>query len=313
MTTQPDGITLQSDALAVTLSPQGAELQSVQGRDGAQWLWHGAPAFWSGRAPLLFPVVGKSPSDELTIAGKPHPMLGHGFARTSCFELVEQAADRCRLRLGASDASRTRYPFEFELVMTYALRGATLTIHADIANLADTGTMPASFGFHPAFVWPLPGCRASESHVVRLAQAGEPPVRRLDAASGLLLPGVQPSPFHRGTLVLRTALFEPGALIVEEGAGSLLHYGVPGKPGIAVAQEGLPMLGLWTKPGAPFLCIEPWHGLPPDIGASAALEERPGIMQLAPGATRRVTMSVTFGAVVPETQPAPLAALEALP
>ncbi|HEY9063634.1 MAG TPA: aldose 1-epimerase family protein [Burkholderiaceae bacterium] len=300
---EADLITLASDALTVTLSPQGAELQSVLGRDGAQWLWHGAPAFWSGRAPLLFPVVGKSPNDTLTIGGKPYPMLGHGFARNSRFELVEHSADQCRLQLRSSEATRARYPFEFALTMTYALRDATLTIGAEIANLHDTATMPASFGFHPAFAWPLPGCRASDSHVVRLPHAGEPPVRRLDAASGLLLPDAQPSPFSRGTLTLRTTLFEPGALIVEEGAGSPLHYGVPGKPGIAVAHDGLPMLGLWTKPGAPFLCVEPWHGLPPVVGASAAIEERPGILQLAPGTTRRMTMTLEFGAIVPVLPP----------
>ena len=59
---------IANNYLAAEISPLGAELQSITSRDGANWLWHGDAQWWTGRAPLLFPVVGKSgertPSDE---------------------------------------------------------------------------------------------------------------------------------------------------------------------------------------------------------------------------------------------------------
>ena len=290
-------LTLESDQLTVTVSPRGAELQSVRSGDGAQWLWHGDPAYWSWHSPLLFPVVGRSPGDQVTVAGQLYPMPLHGFARGSRFETVQSAPDRCRLRLSATAASRSHYPFEFDLAIAFALYAATLTIRAEISN-RDARPMPASFGFHPAFAWPLPGCVADELHVVRLAHPGEPAVRRLNA-DGLLKPEAQASPFHAGVLSLGPALFKPSALIFEAGTGSPLHYGVPGKLGITITHEGLPQLGVWTKPGAPFLCIEPWQGLPPMAGTDAALEKRPGIALLPPGTTQRRTMRLDFGARVP--------------
>ena len=60
---------LTNNELTVEIAPLGAELQSVATADGSQWLWNGDAAWWTGRAPLLFPVVGKSPDGAVTIEG----------------------------------------------------------------------------------------------------------------------------------------------------------------------------------------------------------------------------------------------------
>lgn len=296
-------VSIASESLRVVVSPLGAELQSVRSGDGAEWLWQGAPAFWSGRAPLLFPVIGKSPNGSVTVDGAAFPMPPHGFARTSRFAVSERSTDRCRFRLVSSAETLAHYPFDFELNIDLHLQGSLLSTVVDIVNRG-ARPMPVSFGFHPAFVWPLPGCSASERHVFRLAQTDEPMVRRLNT-DGSLQPESQPSPFHAGELLLRHALFEADALIFERGTGSSFHYGVPGKPGIRVEQDNFPQLGLWTKPGAPFICIEPWQGLPVPSGASAELTQRPGIALLAPGATRRLGMAIEFGVIVPSSPTVP--------
>jgi galactose mutarotase-like enzyme len=290
-------VALGNGLVAVEVAALGAEMQSIRSADGANWLWHGDPAFWSGRAPLLFPVIGKSPGNEVTLEGHAYPMLGHGFARNSRFDVVTAEPERCTLQLRASPATRLRFPREFELNVSYGLEGMGLRIDVNVVN-TDTRTMPVCFGFHPAFAWPLPGCRADELHVCVLDGGAEPPIRRLDA-SGLLLPGQLPSPFKQGVLPLDHALFAHDAILIEEGAGPTVHYGVPGRPGIEVSSVGLPQLGLWSKPGAPFLCIEPWQGMAPERDGGPALENRPGVTLLAPGRTHSVSMLLRFGATVP--------------
>ena len=46
--------------------------------------------------------------------------------------------------------------------------------------------------------------------------------------------------------------------------------------------------------GAPFLCIEPWHGTAAEFGGSRELKDRPFTTLLAPGDSRRFAFSVTF-------------------
>ena len=56
--------------LTVEVSSLGAEMQSLRSSDGRDWLWSGDAAFWTGRSPILFPIVGKAPGNRLTIDGK---------------------------------------------------------------------------------------------------------------------------------------------------------------------------------------------------------------------------------------------------
>ncbi|WP_210497082.1 aldose 1-epimerase family protein [Microvirga antarctica] len=285
-------ITLANDDLTVTLSLFGAELQSVTSRDGRSWLWSGDPAFWPSRAPVLFPVIGKNPQDRVLIDGVRYPMEGHGFARSSTFDLVEQEAQGCVLRLTDSEETRRSFPFAFALELAFALDGPTVLTTASISNTG-SAPMPFCFGFHPGFVWPLPDS-VGRAHQIRLEDGLSPAFIRADA-NGLMLPELHPSPFHNGELALVHDLFATGALVFHEGAGKALWYGAVDRPGIRVAFADMPQLGLWTKPGAPFLCIEPWHGLPAPADRAEGLAERRGSMTLEPGRSISLAMSMTFG------------------
>src|SRR5579872_1383058 len=106
---------IANNYLTVEISPLGAELQSIASPDGANWLWHGDAQWWAGRAPLLFPVVGKSPDGAVTIDGHRYPMQPHGFARRSTFEVAAEKPDRATLMLKASEATKASFPFNFVL------------------------------------------------------------------------------------------------------------------------------------------------------------------------------------------------------
>lgn len=274
----PSLVRIESDDLAIEVSSLGAEMQSLATRDGRAWLWHGDSAFWAGRSPILFPVVGKAPDNRLRIDGEAFEMQQHGIARRSEFRLIKSGRSFCLHELTASDTSRTAYPFDFRLTLRHAVEGPRLVLTAEVTN---TGTRPLPFGlgFHPAFAWPLPGAEG-RPHMIQLGNGGEPELSRLDG--GLRRPGLLPSPFAAGRLMLRHRDFEDDAMIFPDGAGDALTYGAEGGPSLRFRFSNLPNLALWTKPGAHFICIEPWHGTAPEIGASDELADRPYTMTLAP-------------------------------
>ena len=96
-------------------------------------------------------------------------------------------------------------------------------------------------------------------------------------------------------LTLDHALFIEDALIIAEGAGSHVWYGADGHPGVAVDFPDMPHLGIWTKPNGPFICIEPWHGLPAPPDPDEPLDRRGGAILLAPAASKELPMTLTFG------------------
>ncbi|SMF48434.1 Galactose mutarotase [Xaviernesmea oryzae] len=274
--------------LTVEVSPLGAEMQALATADGRSFLWNGDAAFWTGRSPVLFPMVGKAPENRITVEGKSYEMAQHGFARRAEFSLVVSTGTLCRHELAASDATRAVYPFEFLLAVEHALEGRRLTVSAEVEN-RDTRPMPFGLGFHPAFVWPLPGA-AGRPHTVTLDNGAEPALVRLE--SGLVKREKLPSPFKSGRLTLDRAMFEADAMIFPEGAGEGLTYAADGGPALKFSFENLPNLALWQKPGAPFICIEPWHGTAAELGGSDDLANRPYGVTLPPGETARFAFTV---------------------
>ncbi|WDR04861.1 aldose 1-epimerase family protein [Devosia rhodophyticola] len=275
-------VQLDNGQISIEIAAMGAEMQSITGADGRSWLWHGDEKYWTGRAPVLFPIVGKTPNDMIGIGGKDYAMASHGFARRRSFELVEADADHCIFKLEACDETLASYPFQFRLQIEYRLIGAGVAVTGTVTNLGANG-MPFQFGYHPAFVWPLPGAEG-KVHEIRLSGDAAPALQRL--RNGLLTTQRQPSPFRAGRLRLEPGLFAEDAMIFSEGAGESLVYGVAGGQCIEFSWTGLPNLALWTKRGAPFLCIEPWHGTAAKIGGSNDIMHRPYALMLKPGVER---------------------------
>jgi galactose mutarotase-like enzyme len=151
--------------------------------------------------------------------------------------------------------------------------------------------MPMAFGFHPAFRWPLPGGGAREAHVIEFAEAEAGPLRRL-GAEGLLDAAARPNPVQGGRLALADDLFAEDAMIFEKVSSGALRFGADGGRWLSIVWSDLPHLGVWTKPGAPYLCIEPWRSLPAEAGPPTGLAEASDLAVLAPGQRQAFSMSV---------------------
>lgn len=284
---------IASDRLTAEISECGAELQRLTDAAGRDWLWGGDPAWWSGRAPILFPIVGTLNRDHFRWQGRDYALSRHGFARRRDFTVVERDDDGLLLRLEADDETRACWPFDFTLDLIFTVRGPTLTMAARVANRGDEA-MPTSFGFHPALRWPLPGAHAKAGHIIRFDRPEPAPIRRLDA-DGLLDPEPRPSPVEGDTLHLDDPLFADDAMIFDRLESRRLVFADPGGAQVTVDFQGMPQLGLWMKPGAGYLCIEPWQGYSDPAGFAGPLDEKPGMVTIAPGEMRSFAMAITIG------------------
>lgn len=287
-----DWVAITSGALTARVNPLGAELSSLTDAAGRELMTDADPAFWTGRAPILFPIVGRLAGDVLRVDGRALAMKQHGFARRLPFAVVEHAPDRATFALVDDDATRAAYPFAFRLEISFRVDAATLHIDAAVHN-PGVVDLPASFGFHPAFAWPLPFGGARADHRI-VFDADEPaPIRRL-GADGTLSPDPVPSPLHDRTLPLADDLFAHDALIWDRPRSPAVTYGADAGPKLRVAFPDTPQLGLWSKPGSRFVCIEPWHGHADPQGYAGAFRDKPGVFTVAPGDTKRIAMSVTL-------------------
>jgi len=287
-------VVIGSGELNAVIDPLGAELVSLSDAAGRQFLWNGDPAWWTGHAPILFPIIGELAGGTYRLGGRSYSLARHGFARRSTFRCEEhEPGSRARFRLEDDEATRAVYPFPFSLDLLYEVRGRTLTVVATVINRGDQ-PMPFSLGLHPAFAWPLPGGGDKDAHKIVFEQPEPAPIFRLDA-NGLLAHS-EPSPVKDGTLALSSALFAEDALILDQPASRQLCYRGENGVGIDIAFDGFPQLGIWQKPGAPFLCIEPWAGLADPADFTGDFREKPGILQLAPGAERGFRMDLTVRA-----------------
>ena len=282
-----DTVAISDSALSAWISATGAELVRLQDRQGADLLWDGDPAFWTGRSPLLFPIVGETKGNRIRVAGVPYEIGRHGFARTSTFALVSSEPARCTWRLEASEATRRQYPFEFRLDVTYRIEAAALHMTAEVSNRGD-GVMPASFGFHPALRWPLPYGKPRAAHEIVFEQDEPAPVRR--PVDGLLSAARYPAPVRGRHLALHDGLFEDGAIVFDHLESRSLVYG----DALRVSFPRMPHLGVWTKPGAGFVCIEPWQGHASPENFDGELADKPGMVAIMPGAIESFGMSIAL-------------------
>jgi galactose mutarotase-like enzyme len=286
---------VSSSALTAQINPLGAQLSTLRDPQGRELLWDGDPAFWNGRAPLLFPIVGTLAGGVYRVAGKTYALTRHGFARRKPFEVLSVSPAAALLRLKADDETLALYPFYFQLQVRFEIAASTLLVSTLVLNDGD-GPMPASFGYHPAFRWPLAHGGARELHAIEFDLEEPAPIRRLDAA-GLVTPVRYPTPIRARRLLLEDGLFTQDVVILDALRSRRVSYGADTGPRLGLQFPDTPYLGLWTKPGAPFICIEPWHGMADPVGFAGEFTEKPGVFILASGAQREFRMEVTMESV----------------
>jgi galactose mutarotase-like enzyme len=285
-------VELATEGASADVSLRGAEPVSWK-VNGHELLWSGNALHWGWHAPILFPVVGESAGGLVRVDAKPYPMPRHGFARTAAFECVARSGTQARFRLTDSAATHAHYPFAFLFDVVITLERASLSLVFEIEN-RDLRDLPYSVGFHPALLWPFAGGVKSD-YSIEFEHAENPLIPTITSA-GLLCDAGRRLALQGRTLRLDPSLFSDDALVFRHAASRSLRFVGPAGT-LVMAVEDMPHLALWTKPDAPFLCIEPWTGYADMQGFSGELRDRTSIRRLKRGdrARHAVVMSWQAG------------------
>lgn len=256
-------VTIQNESYTATISSLGAELQSFRENSGLEYIWDGKEEFWSGRSPVLFPIIGNLRNDEIQINGKSYLIPKHGFSRRMEFSVLEQAADRVTFELKAGEQTLAQYPFLFSLQLTYRFTQDGLRIDYRIINQGEE-KMIYCFGTHPAFRCPLYEGESFDDYRVSFnkTETGQSLVYEnkihevdLDQRVDVL---------KNSGFDLNHKLFANDALIFESitsDAVRLLHR--EKGHGVELRFGKFSAIGIWTPAHAPapFVCLEPWNGM----------------------------------------------------
>lgn len=272
-------VNLKTETSGAEISLIGGEIKRWQCA-GNDLLWTPDNAFWIRTCPVLFPVVGWLNNNSILIDGRLRPMGVHGFAKTSTFELVDKTDTTVVIELHQSDDVADIYPFNFRLRLEYRLSPNTLSTDIEVLNVGDV-PMPYGVGLHPGFCWPLPGSSGSP-HSVRFGsmESNLVPVVSVDGYIGRETRKV---PFDGRTLPLHHALFENDVLCFLNANSSNVSFGNDEGQAITISSTNFPHWGIWSKPGANFLCIQNWtsYGDMPDFAGS--ILEKPSMIVLGSG------------------------------
>lgn len=288
-------VVIRNAALSAEVSPLGAELRSLTTETGAQLLWQGDEAHWPQRAPLLFPVIGLPRDGKVWFEGHPYPIERHGFAHGLTFDVVAQSESSVRLQAMDDADTRRSFPYAFRLVVDYSLDEANLAIAVSVHNREPSRSMPFCFGFHPGFVWPLPGNVAKGGHTLNVTSTATMKERRILSGTMAQASTLLGKDLH---LELEEACFLPSAMIIEDAKPRLISYGGPAGPAISIkTSDTLPHLGVWSRGQGEYVCIEPWSALPQSENYFGDLGDRPDATNLAAGTEAAFSMTVSVALV----------------
>ena len=280
--------TIKNERLSVTIAAHGAELSSIYDKaNDRELVWQADPAFWNRHAPVLFPNVGKYYSGHFTYNGTDYPMGQHGFARDTEFEQAASGENFVTYRLCADEESKKVYPFDFVLEITHRLNGNRLTVEWNVKN-TDNKEMYFTIGGHPAFnVNVLPDTDFEDYSLVFKEGTEKLSYVLLDAESGTAIGDkVYELELTDSKYALKKDMFDKDALVFDGGQIEWAALALPdGKPYIALESKGFPNFGIWSKPGAPYVCLEPWCGRCDNKGFEGEISEKPGIIALKAGET----------------------------
>lgn len=278
---------LKNEFLSVNISDIGAEIKSIVYND-TEYIWEGRPEVWNGSCPLLFPICGGLKDDKYILGGKEYILEKHGFARKKTFTL-EVCTDTTAVYLLCSDSDTKKcFPFDFELRVIYSLLGKTVKIDYSIKNLCDD-IMYFNIGSHEGYYTP----EGIEDYDIVFPQ--NETLQSNVLYGNLLSNNSQPIIKDSNILPLYDKYFVVDALVFTDikSRSVTLRNRKTGRS-VKVDFPDDKYFLLWHKHGAPYICLEPWNGIPDRVGSSYEISEKDGITKLEGKSEYKHTHSITI-------------------
>lgn len=278
--------TISNETLTVKIDSLGGELQSIT-KDGAEYLWQADPAYWSGKAPNLFPYVGRLTGGKYQAEGKTYEMSIHGFVKNSELAVAEQSQGKIVFQLEADEKTLECYPYHFVYRIVYELEGGVLRTVYEVKN-TDKKTIYFGIGAHPGFCVPLEDGLQFEDYCLEFAPENEYDGIIKVGLSDTCFPDGTDAPFvpeEEGRITLKHSLFDRDAIVLTHMPKAITLKSDKGNRSVTVSYPDMDYLGLWHKPhsDAPYVCIEPWKSLPSRQDVVEELSTQPGLVRLEAG------------------------------
>ena len=250
----------------------GAELTSLKSKKtGFEFIWTGNEEIWYGQSPILFPIIGRLLDDKYRLNGKEYTMPKHGIVRKKPFTLIEKTEDSLTFSQKDDEESKEVYPYSFELKVKFQLTETGLSVTHTVIN-NDSETMYYSFGAHPGF-----NCKIGD--YLEFQNTENLLTERIDHES-ILIEEKFPVDLKENKLYLTKELFCDDALILSGYTSKYILLKSDDHNRVVKFNFDSPVLGIWAKPNAPYVCIEPWWGINDNYDKKDDISTKRGIMSL---------------------------------
>ena len=258
---------LENDLVKACIDDFGAEIKSVIGKKtNTEYMWQGDKAYWGGTAPILFPICGRLFDGKYTHQGKEYEMKIHGFARHSQFVVLEKSNDKLLLELTSNSSTKLQYPFEFRLRLLFTLTGNVLKENYIVFNDFED-VLPFCVGAHPGFNVPFNKDTCYDDYYLEFSN--QTPNKKLVLSSSFLSTDEYVDyVFKDNILPLKKHMFDNETYFFKSKKCSVTIKSKKVKQSLTVSYDDMLLLGLWHQEGleCPFICIEPWAGIPSTEG-----------------------------------------------
>ncbi len=275
----------ENENFSLAVKEVGAELNSLKSKKtGIEYIWFGDESVWYGQSPILFPIIGRLLDDKYCLNGNEYTMAKHGIVRKKPFKLVESTKDTLTFIQTDDAESLALYPFHFELKVKFILTNCGLRVIHTVTN-TDEKEMYFSFGAHPGF-----NCEIGD--FLEFSEDSELLTERIDNES-ILIDEKFPVDMSENKIELTKTLFDNDALILSGLKSKNIKIKSNKHDRIISFNFDSPFLGIWAKPDAPYVCIEPWWGVNDDYHKKPDISQKRGIMSLKPQESKTFSWEVS--------------------
>ncbi|MGL1891606.1 MAG: aldose 1-epimerase family protein [Spirochaetaceae bacterium] len=271
---------IQNDKVSIEVNSIGAELWSLKkSGDDLEYLWQGDGTYWTGRSPVLFPNVGAVKGNKMKVDGVEYPLGNHGFPRKAEFELIEGTETKLVYSYKSNDESLKMYPFRFELILSYSLNDKGVSIDYTVKNL-DTKEIYFQLGTHPGFNCPLDSELKFDDYYIEFNKS-EDSRRLFFDQDNLTITNKDEDGLNGNKMPLKHETFYEGAAIFKDiNSNEIALKSDKGSRFVKLSFNKFPALGVWQKPDAPYICLEPWHGISDDDNYTGDFKDKSMIITL---------------------------------
>lgn len=271
---------ISNDKLQVTIQSSGAELSSVKTPSGKEYMWNADPDVWGSHAPVLFPIIGCLKDDVCKIEATDFKIPKHGFIRyNDDIKVKNRTHDRINFQLDHSESSLALYPYKFKFNISFHLVGNKLVVSHKVENM-DTKPIYFSLGAHPAFKCPVNEGETYSDYYLEFEHE-ETVETTLLSEGGLISDKTELVLDETNILPLTDKIFNRDALIFKDLKSKRVSLkSNKSDQVLTVRYADFEYLGLWAKPAAPFVCIEPWNGIADSDDHDGDFTKKDGIVKL---------------------------------